>query len=208
MENNISSLWILEGKEPERGSLGLLVGERGAGKSACLTNIGVEKLLNGHSVLHVSLEDMPDQVSNYYELKIQEIMKATGETVNKGKIESNRTIFSYLNQTLSAEKLRSSEENLKESGYTFDLMLLDGLQTEDVDLFQSIKDIATEYGMEVWLTYPMSRYLSLKDKLKDICDSILVLYGQKDEVYVVLEKGENEGRRLELDPITFFARSL
>ena len=207
MENSISPVWTVKGKGIERGSLGLLVGERGAGKSACLTNIGIEKLLNGHSVLHVSFEDMPDRVSDYYEVKIQEIVKTTGKTVDKGKVESNRIIFSYLNQTFSVEKVRSSVENLKKSGYTFDLILMDGLHSEDTALLQKIKDIATEYDLEIWVTYPMSKYLNLKNELRDVCDFILVLYGKKDEVYIVFEKGEDEGKRLELDPVTLFVKS-
>ncbi len=205
MENNISSLCK---QKVEKGSLSLLVGERGAGKSSCLTNVGIEKLINGHSVLHVSVEDMPDRVSDYYELKIHELMKTEGKAINREEIEGNRIIFSYLNQNLNAEKLRSSIENLKESGYLFDLILVDGLQTEDINLLQKMKDIAVEYGAELWVTYPMDKYLNLKNQLKEICDFILVLYGKKDEVYIVVEKGEDEGKKLQLDPVTFFAKSV
>lgn len=203
MQNRISPIWVLEKGKIDKGKIGLLVGERGAGKSACLTNIGIERLLDGKEVLHVSLEDLPDRVEEYYEVKIKEVGK------KPENIEGKKMIFSYMNQSFNPAKLEEGIRNLIENGYRFDVLLIDGLETKDLEIIKNIKKIASAYGLETWISYPQEIYLSMEKELKDVSDSVLKLYVRDEETYIVLEKAEKgeEGKRLNLDPISFFVKS-
>jgi len=202
MQNRISPIWVLEEGKIDKGKIGLLVGERGAGKSACLTNIGIERLLDGKEVLHISLEDLPDRVEEYYEVKIKEAGKKAED------IEGKKMIFSYMNQSFNPAKLEEGIRNLIKNGYKFDVLLIDGLETEDLEIIKDIKKIASTYGLETWISYPQEIYLSMEKELKDVSDSVLKLYIQDEETYIILEKAEKEeGKRLSLDPVSFFVKS-
>ena len=202
MQNRISPIWVLEEGKIDKGKIGLLVGERGAGKSACLTNIGIERLLDGKEVLHISLEDLPDRVEEYYEVKIKEVGKKAED------IEGKKMIFSYMNQSFNPAKLEEGIRNLIKNGYKFDVLLIDGLETEDLEIIKDIKKIASTYGLETWISYPQEIYLSMEKELKDVSDSVLKLYIQDEETYIILEKAEKEeGKRLSLDPVSFFVKS-
>ncbi len=205
MINNISPLWVLENGEIEKGEVGLLVGAKSSGKSKCITNIGIEKILNGKSILHVSLEDLPDKISDYYRLKVNELVKFTGKREDLERIENKRIILSYLSKNFKPEKLDNSIRNLKENGYSFDVLLLDGLETEKISVLKEIKKIATNYQLEVWISFSSENYLKIKEELKKVCNCVIRLISHKEDVYVTLEEKDV---RLNLDPTTLFVKSL
>ena len=209
MENNsICSFKAFKDMELGKGELGLILGERGSGKTACLINMGIEGMLEGLKVLHVSLDDVPDRVESYYEVKIKEAIRLKDiKDMGFHDIEIKKTILSYLDQSFNVEKLESAIKNL---GDPFDIMLIDGLETENMDVFTGIKEMSQENGLKTWITYSLNKYKENEDKLEDIFEVILRLYSDHASAYALLLKGKKgimkEEIRLRLDPRTFFVK--
>jgi len=208
MGSNISLLKLLDNRV-NKGQIGLIVGERGSGKSACLISVGVERILKGSMILHVSLEELPERIANHYELKITEALKLI-KNKHKTFYSTQRVILSYLNQSFDIDRLNSSILDLKENfGSEFDLMLIDGLETDNIEVLQGIEKISKDHNIETWISYSLNNYLKNKDRLEDICEAILWLYSNHDNAYILLIKGKkknNKDKKLELNPVTFFVK--
>jgi len=208
MENSMNLLKISKDMGLNKGELGLILGERGSGKTACLINMGIDGMLEGLKVLHVSLDDIPDRIESYYEVKIKEAIRIKNiGNINPHDLEIRKTILSYLDQSFDVEKLDSAIKNL---GASFDIMLIDGLETKDANIFHEIRDISKEHELETWIAYPLSNYIENENKLKGTFDVILKLYSDHKTAYMLLIKGEKEATKeqikLNLDPRTFFVK--
>ena len=65
----VSPLKILEfssSKGLGPGNLGVLMARAGVGKTACLIHIAFDRLFRNEKLVHVSLEDVPEKVTSYY----------------------------------------------------------------------------------------------------------------------------------------------
>lgn len=205
MKNNISSFRDVR---LNKGQLGLILGERGSGKTACLINIGIEGMLEGLRVLHVSFDDTPTRIESYYEININEVMKSKKiKDINSHGLEIRKTILSYLDQSLDVKRLGSAINNL---GTSFDIMLIDGIKREGTNIFYKIKEVATRHKLETWITYPLDIYTRQENKLKDIFDIIFKMYSDHKIAYLLLIKDKEEiakkQTKLNLNPHTFFIR--
>ena len=209
MENNMNPIEDLNKTwELSQGELGLILGERGSGKTALLVNMGIKNMLDGLKILHVSLGDLPERIESYYELKIKETMDLKNiEGLKPHDLDIKKTILSYIDQDLDLEKLESAIKNL---GAQFDVMLMDGLETGNMELFQGIKDTSDEYGLKTWITYPLNRYWEKEDELKAIFDVVLKLYSDDKRAYALLIKGkgnhDSEEIILNMDSLTLFIK--
>ncbi len=191
----------------QEGELGLLLGERGAGKTSCLINIGIEGMFKGESVLHVSLDDLPDRVESHYEVKIKEAISQSKTEKNKfHDIDLKKTILSYMNQSFDLEKLAFAINNL---GSSFGIMLIDGIEDIDINIFKGIKNIAMKHYLKTWISYPTRKYLDNEKDLSRIFDFILELHADHEKPFILIKKTKDkttEELKLELNPVTFFVK--
>lgn len=172
----------------KKGGLGLILGEKGSGKTACLINLGINCMLKGLRIMHVSVGNLPEGIENHYRLKIKETIKAKDiKEIRPHDLEIKKTILSFLGQDLDLKKLDSTIKNLD---VAFDIMLIDGLEIKNMDLFQGIKKMSQEHGLETWITYPISRYIKEENELRPLFDVIFKLCSDDKGVYVQMIKGK------------------
>jgi hypothetical protein len=157
----VSPLRILEKSSHEglgRGNLGVLVARAGVGKTACLIHIALDKLFRKEKLIHVSLVDMPEKVTSYYNVIFYDLMKALGvrgEEENKMIMDRNRMILAYLNQSFQIPRLKQNMRNLAEKiDFVPETLIVDGLNFADAgpDTFRGFKEIAGEFDVEIWLS--------------------------------------------------------
>lgn len=169
-----------EGKTPENmemikralgnplapGEMGVLMAGAGVGKTACLTHIALEQLLDGKTVLHVCIDDTPEKVKIWYLELLKNILASKGgETLNaaQSRIEPLRFIQSYLQQTFTPEKLRQNLATLKSSaGFQPALIVLDGLDFDHLgrETLEALGEVAQENGVSIWLSARTHRHIS------------------------------------------------
>ena len=114
----VSPLRILEkssSKELGKGNLGVLMARAGVGKTACLIHIAFDRLFRNQKLLHISLEDVPEKITSYYNVIFYDLVKALGmedEQEFRMLFERNRMILAYLNQSFELDRLRNNMQNL------------------------------------------------------------------------------------------------
>ena len=130
----VSPLKVLE-KSSQRGlgkgNLGVLMARAGVGKTACLIRIAFDKLFRRERLVHISLEDVPEKITSYYNVIFSDLVKAL-DMENEHEIrmlfERNRMILAYLNQSFEIERLRRNLKNLVANAeLNPDALIVDGL---------------------------------------------------------------------------------
>lgn len=157
----VSPLKILEesvSKELGRGNLGVLMSRAGVGKTACLIHIAFDKLFRKEKLVHISLENLPEKVSSYYNVIFSDLVEALNmknEQETRMALEGNRMILAYLKHSFEIGRLRENLHSLAENAsFSPDVLIVDGLDFEKADrgLFEDFKSIATQFQVEVWFS--------------------------------------------------------
>lgn len=223
----ISPLTILERSSHKglgQGNLGVLISRAGVGKTACLIHIAFDKLFRREKLVHISLEDLPEKVTSYYNVIFSDFVKASNmenEIENRGLLERNRMILAYLNQSFALGRLRENLKNLIDhTGFSPDTLIVDGLDFEKAgrDLLEGFKDIAADFHVEIWFSALSHRHITdvnargipypLND-LDDLFSIIIQLQPEASGILLNLLKDHETrglpGVSVRLDPITFLA---
>jgi hypothetical protein len=223
----VSPLKILEEspeKELGRGNLGVLMSRAGVGKTACLIHIAFDKLFRKEKLVHISLEDLPEKVSSYYNVLFSELVKALkleNEQETRMILEGNRMILAYLKQSFEIGRLRENLKSLAENAaFSPDILIVDGLDFEKADrgLFEGFKEIATQFQVEVWFSALCHRHMTEINErgipypcnnIDDLFGIIIQLQPTQSGIILKLLK-DQEGRpksdiQVKLDPINFLA---
>ena len=98
------------------GDLAVVAARAGVGKSSCLVQLATAELLEGNSVLHVSLDNPVGHVRRWYDNQIDRIKARMSQPEDELRleVERRRHIHCYLDDSFSAEKLATSCAFLKE----------------------------------------------------------------------------------------------
>ena len=207
-----------------RGNLGALMARAGVGKTACLIHIAFDKLFRKEKLVHISLEDVPEKISSYYNVIFYDLIKAlhiADEHEIKTLFERNRMILSYLNQSFKIRRLRENLRNLRENIDFFpDSLIIDGLDFEHTErsVMEGLKDLAKEFQLEIWLSALSHRHITEINergipypciRVDDLLSIIIQLQPSQSDVSLCLLKDHDEGRlshlSVRLNPNTFLA---
>ena len=98
----VSPLKILEKSSRKGlgpGNLGVLMARAGVGKTACLIHIAFDKLFRKEKLVHISLDDVPEKISSYYNVIFHDLVKALNienEDEIRMLFEKNRMILARI----------------------------------------------------------------------------------------------------------------
>ncbi len=146
---------------PGPGRLALVLARAGIGKTAFLVGIGVDALLAGQKVLHVSLESTVDKVRDWYDDVLREMLVRDGKLEHRETVqldvERRRHIHTYVHHSFSVERLRHSLELLTDvMHFVPDVILMDDIDIDDKDVdpaaVAAVKAMADQIGAELWMT--------------------------------------------------------
>jgi hypothetical protein len=221
----VSPLKILEfssSKGLGPGNLGVLMARAGVGKTACLIHIAFDRLFRNEKLVHVSLEDVPEKVTSYYNVIFSDLVKAlkiSDENEKRVLMERNRMILAYLNNSFKMERFRKNLKNLVEKiEFSPDSIIVDGIDFENTEreIFEGFKDVAREFQTEIWFSALSHRHISdinergvpyPCDRVDDILSIIIQLQPTKEGIFLrLLKDHENKvspDSFVSLDPNTF-----
>lgn len=146
---------------PGPGHLALILARAGVGKTAFLVGIGLDALLAGQRVLHVSLESTVDKVRDWYDDLLQEMLRREKKLAHWAAIQlavdRRRHIHTYVGGSFSIERLRHGLDLLTDvMHFSPQVILVDDIDVDRQDLdpsqVRALKDIAAGVGAELWLT--------------------------------------------------------
>jgi KaiC/GvpD/RAD55 family RecA-like ATPase len=225
----VSPLKILEKSSRRalgRGNLGVLMARAGVGKTACLIHIAFDKLFRKEKLVHVSLEDIPEKITSYYNVIFYDLVKALNmddEHEIRMLFERNRMILAYLQQSFEVGRLRENLKNLVDKiDFVPDTLIVDGLDFEEADreLIEGLKEIASQFNVEIWFSALTHRHITDVnergiphpcDKLDDLFNIIIQLQPSQSGLSLKLLKDHEmpviPEAIVRLDPNTFLAMS-
>jgi hypothetical protein len=143
---------------PGPGQLALVMARAGVGKTALLVGIGVDALLSGQKVLHVSLERTVDKVRDWYDDVLMEMLRREKKLEHWAAIqldmERRRHIHTYFGQSFSVERLRQALGLLRDSmEFVPQVMIIDRVELHEVDpeVIGALRQLAADVGSELWM---------------------------------------------------------
>lgn len=149
---------------PGPGHLALVLARAGTGKTAFLVGIGLDALLAGQKVLHVSLESTVDKVRDWYDDVLMEMLRREKKLAHWAAIqldaERRRHIHTYVGHSFSVERLRHGLELLADvMHFVPQVILIDDLDKENAEpaTVEAIKGLAAGAGAELWVSCQIHR---------------------------------------------------
>lgn len=225
----VSPLKVLEKSSQRglgRGNLGVLMARAGVGKTACLIHIAFDKLFRKEKLVHVSLEDVPEKITSYYNVIFYDLVKALNiddEHEVRMLLERNRMILAYLQQSFEIKRLRENLKNLVDKiDFVPDTLIVDGLDFEKAgrDVFEGFKEIADQFKAEIWFSALTHRHIAEVNErgipypcheLDDLFNIIIQLQPTQSGIVLRLMKDHDTEVKpdasVRLDPNTFLAMS-
>lgn len=146
---------------PGPGKLALVLARAGVGKTAFVVGVGIDALLAGQRVLHVSLESTVDKVRDWYDELLTEMLRREKQLSSYPAIQlatdRRRHILTYMGGSFSIERLSNALGLLRdEMSFVPQVILLDDIDVEDQEIdpatVEAIKDLAAGVGAELWMT--------------------------------------------------------
>jgi hypothetical protein len=143
---------------PGAGHLGLVMARAGVGKTAFLVGIGIDALLAGQKVLHVSLDRTVDKVRTWYDDVLMEMLQREKQLQHWAaiqlEVERRRHIHTYVGQSFSVDRLRQGLELIGSAmDFVPQVIILDRVDLEGIDPseVEGLRTVARETGAELWM---------------------------------------------------------
>lgn len=186
-----------------KGNIGVFMARAGVGKTPCLIQIAIDNLLRGLSVLHFAIGQKVDEVRDWYDEILENLLHSDHLIKTdpmREKIESNRRILSYTDNVFNAGRMESALIRLNEHGkFIPDVIIIDGFPSESLcrEELQEIKDIAANNNLEIWFAAQTHREDKITNErgipspchgIDDLLSVIVFLEPLEDSVRLILLK--------------------
>lgn len=207
------------------GNIGVLTSGHGTGKVAILTLIAIDKAMDGHNALHVTLGKSVRDIRAYRDEILEEVEKSldiSDRAEMLTRVERHSRIHTYGNGTFSLERFRQTLTFAqKHAEFSPDLVEISNwpdfekVTREDIE---GLKSLAKDFEFEVWLTAQTRRTTHhdvrhMPDFLTRVEDLLSVVVALEPEArhvplrFVKVHDGSPpEGIHLDFDPRTMLLR--
>lgn len=155
------------------GEMGLVTAKKGVGKTSVLVQFGLDALLQGRPVMHVSFDQHSSNVISWYDSIFSEILKkksVADMAELKDSIARDRTIFNCSRETFTLSKVVSVLKALKGAGTNIEAVVVDGLSLDkvaDSDM-EAMASFVKDENMTAWFSDTKEG-----GKLSDSCPAVL-----------------------------------
>ncbi len=137
------------------GELGLVTSKKGVGKTAVLVQFGMDTLLNGKQLVHVSFDQVSANVITWYDTILGEISKNKAMSGDvKEQVLRNRTILNFNQDNFNLEKVVNTLNALKAGGIGVAGVVIDGVdfaKAKESDI-QAVASYAKATKSKVWIS--------------------------------------------------------
>jgi hypothetical protein len=195
------------------GEIGVIAAPSGIGKTSVLVQFGLDKLLQGTKIIHVSFTQQTDYVLAWYENIFEELFKKRRiDNIKelKSDLVKNRVLMNFPQESVTGDQInRSLRSLIVDGGFKAESIIVDGLDFTHADRarFNSTRQFAAELGLTVWYscnTQESGVPSLIKDYL-DLVDVVVVLEPKADHIALSIVKDHdrpNPQSSMRLDPKT------
>jgi len=139
------------------GEMGLVTSKKGLGKTSVLVQFGMDTLLNGKQLVHVSFDQHSENVISWYDGIFNEISKKKplpNAAEAKEQLVRNRTILNFNQDNFNLEKVVNTLNALKAGGIAVAGVVVDGVdfsKVKESDI-QALASYAKATKVKVWVS--------------------------------------------------------
>jgi hypothetical protein len=201
---------------PGPGHLAAVLARAGVGKTAFLVGIGIDALLTGQKVLHISLERTVEKVRDWYDDLLMEMLRREKKlefwAAIQLEVEKRRNIHTYVGRSFSADRLREALDLLRDAmDFVPNVIILDRMEMEGFDpaTIGAAKALASEIGAELWMACRTHRdepgaeghLPPPADRFEDLVDIAFLLVPNDAKVRLQVVKDTSEMLAQELNVV-------
>lgn len=201
---------------PGPGHLAVVMARAGVGKTAFLVGIGIDALLSGQKVLHISLERTVEKVRDWYDDLLMEMLRREKKLEHWAaiqlEIEKRRNIHTYVGSSFSGDRMGSALELLRDAAdFVPDVIILDRMEMEGFDpaLIESAKTLAGKTDAELWMACRTHRDKPAieghlpppADRFEDLVDIAFSLVPQDAKIRLHVTKDSDKMLGLDLNVV-------
>jgi len=179
------------------GEIGVIASKKGLGKTSLLVQLGIDKLLQGSTVVHVSFNQQADHVMHWYEDIFNELAKKKNlekAADVKAELVRNRIVLNFNQDSVKTTQVIKTIKALTDGGAKPEAVIIDGFDfTKAIpESMDQMKTFAKEAGITIWYSAnfePADKGLpsSLKAFEKDL-DVVLYLDPKPDCIQIKVLK--------------------
>ena len=202
------------------GEMGLIASPAGVGKTSVLVQLGLDKLLQGKKIIHVSFTQHAHYVISWYEdIFYQFISKKDLENAEevKNDLVKNRVLMNFNQDGVSEEQiLKSLRAMIVDGGFAAESVIIDGFDFSRTSQqsIAAVKDFAKELGLSIWYSctvgngvrYDKEKIPQAFEGFADLVDVVIVLDPKQDHIELSVSKdrdtSDTKVLAMRLDPRT------
>jgi RecA-superfamily ATPases implicated in signal transduction len=137
------------------GEIGIIASKKGLGKTSILVQLGIDKLLQGSPVVHVSFNQQADHVMTWYEDIFNELAKKKNldkAADVKADLISKRIVLNFNQDTVKTAQLIKTIKALTEGGSKPEAVIIDGFDFNKAipESMNQMKAFAKEANITIW----------------------------------------------------------
>lgn len=139
------------------GEIGIVTSKKGLGKTSVLVQFGMDTLLQGKQLVHVSFDVHSSNVISWYDGIFNELAKKKNignSTELKEDVVRNRTILNFSQDNFSVAKVVNTLKALKAGGIEVAGVVMDGVDFAKVseDDVKALADYAASEQVAIWVS--------------------------------------------------------
>ncbi len=140
------------------GKLGVVAAPKGVGKTACLVQLAIDRLLQQKAIIHVSYASRVDYILTWYEDIYQELARSLGLEFDRDiyeEVVKHRVVMNFSQEGMRTDHVLPSLEAMMVHGKPgVETVIVDGYNFIDSPAqdLQKFKDFAWRMRKEVWIS--------------------------------------------------------
>lgn len=182
------------------GEIGLVTSKKGLGKTSVLVQFGMDTLLAGKQLVHVTFDLHSSNVISWYDGIFAELAKKKNignQTDIKDDIARNRTILNFSLDNFNLSKVTTTLKALKAGGIAVSGVVMDGVDFSKVSKadMDAVSSYAKEENLTVWMSATVEGNKlsdSVPASLEKDFSAVLHLTQKTEGVVVEILKMHNE----------------
>lgn len=139
----------------KNGEIGVIASRKGLGKTSILVQLGIDKLLQGSCVVHVSFNQQADHVMTWYENIFNELAKKKNldkAAEVKAELISKRIVLNFSQDSVRTAQVIKTIKALAEGGTKIAAVIIDGFDFSKAlpESMDQMKEFAKEQNLSIW----------------------------------------------------------
>ncbi len=165
------------------GEIGVVTAKKGVGKTSMLVQLGLDQLLQGHPIVHISFSQHVDYAIQWYnnmfdELAEKKNLESAAEL--KGEVIAHRIVLNFNQDIVRTSQIVKTVKALFEGGSKPSVLMIDDFDFSKAvpEAMQTMKAFAKEMGLCIWYTAAYdTQHKEIPASLKPYLDDIdIMLY--------------------------------